>query len=87
MSFSNTLSVQHFYKTRHGLTQDRVNKILRSKKQRFGKSQKLKPKQYMDLIARRELSKYQDPNRYHYHFFSTWDNKLGPWDELKMVYK
>ena len=83
MKLSSKTQARHFYVTRHGISQEAVNKILRPLKRRFAGSKKSQPKRYMSIIAQRELQKYQNPNRYQYHFYHAWDPLSGPWDTCR----
>ena len=76
MRLSTSLQVQHHYITGHGITQEALNKILRSV---LWFKEKGSTK-IMSMIAKRELRKYKDPNSYQYNFYHAWDPKLGPWD-------
>ena len=81
MKLLESLQPQRYYLTRHGLTQDEVNRVLRPGKRRFGRSTKRDPISYMHHVAHHELSRYRDPNRYRYHFYWAWKPELGPWQE------
>ena len=78
----NTLQrARHYYITRHGISQDAVNKILRPGKRRFAGSKKKNPQEYMKVVSKRELRKYRSPNNFRYQFYFSWDPELGPWDK------
>lgn len=80
MRLSRHLQAKHHYITRHGISQEAVNRVLRPGKNKFGKSIKAAPQKYMTVIAKRELHHYRNPNRYQYQFYYAWDPNLGPWD-------